>query len=58
MFDIDYKEANYSELKSLNIPIIIDADFGHVSPRFPIISGAYAKVDYHNKKCKIEYLVK
>ena len=58
MFDINYKEANFSELKSLGIPIVIDADFGHVAPSFPIISGGYAKVDYKKGKCKIEYVLK
>lgn len=58
MFDIDYKEANYSELKSLGIPVVIDADFGHVAPSFPIISGGYAKIDYKKGKCKIEYILK
>lgn len=58
MFGINYKRANYSQLKDLGIPVIIDADFGHVSPAFPIISGGYAKVDYDNGKCDIEYLLK
>lgn len=55
LFDVNYKEANFSELKELNIPVVIDADFGHVSPNFPIISGGFAKIDYKKGKCKIEY---
>lgn len=58
LFDVNYKEANYSELKDLGIPVVIDADFGHVAPIFPIISGGYAKVDYNKGKCKIKYLLK
>ena len=57
-FGVNYKEANYSELKSLGIPVVIDADFGHVAPRFPIMSGAYAKVNYKDHKCKIKYILK
>lgn len=57
-FGVNYKEANFSELKSLGIPVVIDADFGHVAPAFPIISGGYAKVDYNKGKCKIEYVLK
>lgn len=57
MFNVDYKRANYSELKSLGIPVIIDVDFGHVSPSFPIISGGYAKVDYKDE-FKVEYILK
>ena len=57
MYGIDYKRANYSELKQLGIPVVIDADFGHVSPMFPIISGGYAKVEYNKGKCEIEYIL-
>lgn len=56
-FGLDYKRANYSELKSLGIPVLIDADFGHLSPIFPIINGGYAKVSY-KKDLKIEYVLK
>jgi muramoyltetrapeptide carboxypeptidase LdcA involved in peptidoglycan recycling len=58
LFGVDYKEANFSELKDLNIPVIIDADFGHISPNFPIISGGYVHVDYKKGKCKIKYDLK
>jgi len=58
LFGVDYKTANYSELKSLGIPVVIDADFGHVSPIFPIISGGFAKIDYDDGNCRIEYLLK
>ena len=57
-FDTDYKEANFEELKSLNIPVIIDADFGHVGPIIPIVSGAIAKVSYKKGKYEIEYDLK
>ena len=57
MYGVDYKRANYSELKTLGIPVLIGADFGHVSPSFPIISGGYAKVKY-NKELEIEYVLK
>lgn len=58
IMDVNYKETNFSELEDLNIPVIIDADFGHVSPNFPIISGGYANVDYKKGKCKIKYELK
>lgn len=58
VFDVSYFEANFSELKDLNVPVVIDADFGHVSPTLSFISGGYAKVNYNKGKCKIEYLLK
>ena len=30
------------------VPIILDADFGHLPPMIPVISGAYADVSYDN----------
>ena len=55
MLGLNYKKANYVELKSLNIPVIIDADFGHTAPRIPIICGAYCKLNYNKGECKMEY---
>lgn len=55
---IDYKQANYEHLKDLNVPVIIDADFGHVKPTACILNGAYAKVTLKNNKGKIEYILK
>ena len=52
---MDYKEANYKELRELHVPVIIDADFGHVAPRVSIINGAIANIKYDKGKCKIEY---
>ena len=57
LFGVNYKTANYSELKSLNIPVLIDADFGHLSPIFPIVNGGYAKVEYKDG-LDIEYILK
>ena len=37
-YDISYEETIYESLKDLNIPIIINADIGHVSPRMTIIN--------------------
>ena len=55
---LNYKRANYKELKELNIPVVIDADFGHTAPRIPVICGAYCKLDYNKGKCKMEYVLK
>ena len=57
LFDVDYKEANYKELKELNVPVIIDASFGHISPNFSVISGSIARVSYKEGSCKIDYIL-
>ena len=44
-----YKEA----LEDLNIPVIYDADIGHVSPQLAIVNGGYSKIIYENGKGEI-----
>lgn len=57
-YNISYEEALNSVLADLNIPIIIEADFGHKAPRMTIINGAYAIIDSSNGKGKIKYILK
>ena len=58
IFDITYEEAIYESLKDLNIPIIINADIGHVSPRMTIINGAIATITSSNGKGEIKFNLK
>ena len=55
LFDVDVREALINNLKGLNIPVIYDADLGHVPPSWTIINGAIASVNYENGKCRIRY---
>lgn len=48
--DIPYEEAILGALGSLNIPIIINTDIGHVAPRLTIINGAIAHIYSKNGK--------
>ena len=57
-YDITYEEAIYESLKDLNIPIIINTDIGHVSPRMTIINGAIATVTSSKGKGKIKFELK
>ena len=54
-YDISFKEAVLYSLNDLNIPIIIDADIGHVSPRMTIINGAIADIKVINNKGSITF---
>lgn len=54
-YDIDYKQANLVHLKDLNVPVIINADFGHVAPSIPMVSGAVANVKFKDDKLTIKY---
>lgn len=53
-YEISYKEALEYFFKDLDIPVIYNADIGHVSPQIPIVSGAILEVKSENEKGKIK----
>lgn len=57
-YNISFKEAVKHSLKDLNIPIIINADIGHVSPRMTIINGAIANIICKDNKGIISFKLK
>lgn len=57
-YDISFKEAITYSLKELNVPIIINTDIGHVSPRMTIINGAIATITSEKGKGTIEFELK
>lgn len=57
-FEISFDEAVRRVLGDINIPIIIDADFGHVPPRMTIINGAYATIVSKEGKGTIKFELK
>ncbi len=56
--DISFKEAILHSLGELNVPIIINADIGHVPPRMTIINGAITKVTSEKGKGKVKFYLK
>ncbi|MCM1052993.1 MAG: LD-carboxypeptidase [Ruminococcus sp.] len=57
-YDISFKEAISEVLNDLNIPIIINADIGHVSPRMTIINGALTTIKFNQAKSSITFELK
>lgn len=57
-YDISFSEAISMVLGDLNVPIIINADIGHVPPRMTIINGALARVTSKNGKGTISFELK
>ena len=55
MFGISHYKAIKTNLKSLNVPILMDVDLGHFDPSMPIITGVKAKVEYIDKNIRITY---
>lgn len=54
-YDISFKEAVKHSLEELNVPIIINADIGHVAPRMTIINGAIAIIKSKDSKGSISF---
>ena len=54
-YNIEYEDVIKDSLKDLDIPIILDADFGHLAPRMTIINGAIATINAENGKGSIKF---
>lgn len=57
-YDISLEEAIKHSLNDLNIPIILNADIGHVSPRMTIINGSIATITSKEGKGTINFIKK
>ena len=54
-YDISFKEAVKHSSEELNVPIIINVDFGHVAPRMTIINGSIANIKSSDGKGNINF---
>ena len=57
-YDITFNEAVYQALKDTNIPIICDADIGHIAPQLAIVNGGILKIISENGKGIVETFLK
>ena len=57
-YGISFEEAVMDSLGSLNIPIVIGADIGHVSPRMTIINGAIVNINVNKGKARVKFKLK
>ena len=53
-YEISYKESIVEAIGDLNIPIIMDADIGHLAPQIPIVTGSIIEVASKNGKGTIK----
>ena len=51
---VTFGSAALDMLSGYGVPIILDADFGHMPPMMPIISGSFAEIHYDGK-LRIDY---
>lgn len=55
-YGISFEEAVMDVLEELNVPIIFEADIGHLPPQLTIINGAIVKIVSKNGKGTIKFL--
>ncbi|MBQ8891730.1 MAG: LD-carboxypeptidase [Bacilli bacterium] len=49
--DLTYEDVLHKVFDDMNIPVVLDADIGHVMPQFSIINGSFGTFIYKNHKC-------
>ena len=54
VIDLNQYDTTRDILNDLNIPIIMDADFGHIAPTFTLISGAFVEIESKDGKGTIQ----
>lgn len=57
-YGISYIETSKEILEDLKVPVICDADIGHVAPQMAIVNGAILKITSEKGKGKIETYLK
>jgi len=55
-FGMTFERAVAGVLAQYGVPIILDADIGHLPPMLPIVSGAPARVSLRRGTLKLDYL--
>lgn len=54
-YNISLEQALHHALDCLKVPIIINADIGHIAPRMTIINGAIAEIILENEKADVNF---
>lgn len=58
MMNLDHMDAVLSVAERYHVPVILDADLGHLSPTMPLITGSMAKIEGRKKKIKVKMELK
>lgn len=53
-YEMKYFDAIKQALGDLDVPIVYDADIGHVPPQMPIVNGAVLKVKNEDGKFSVK----
>lgn len=58
MLGLDQYKAVYDIVSHQHVPILMDADIGHLSPMVPLITGSYAKVNSEGDNWSVSMYLK
>ena len=58
MLGLDMANAVTGVLGDLGVPILLDADFGHLPPAIPIVTGAVGKIEATREELTISYALR
>lgn len=53
MMNLDHLNAVLATAEKYHVPVIMDADLGHLSPSMPLITGSKAKIEGRKGKIKV-----
>lgn len=56
LMGLDQYEAVLAHIREYNVPVIMDADLGHLSPGLPIVTGAKAQIEAAGNDLSIQYI--
>ncbi|MBR2290049.1 MAG: LD-carboxypeptidase, partial [Clostridia bacterium] len=56
-YEISYKDAIEEAIGDLQIPVILDADIGHLAPQIPVVTGAILEVTSKGGKGTIKNIL-
>ena len=57
-YELSFESAVNQALNELNIPIIFDADIGHLPPQMPIVNGSILRIKCENGSGEIQTILK
>lgn len=57
LMGLDHYEAVMGVLRKYNVPVVMDADLGHLAPSMPVICGSIGEVSAKAGSLKIKYIL-
>ena len=56
LMGMDSYEAVMGVVREYRVPVIMDADFGHLPPKMPMINGGFARITADEVNWEVTYL--